>query len=70
MLTGRPDPKSSGNHLPVSAAAGLQGRLRRALWRSSLEPHAPRAPDQAAFTAVSQKEQGQEESLCKHLRDC
>ena len=58
--------KPSAGH----AAAGLQGRLRRALWRSSLEPHAPRALDQAAFTAGSQKQQGQEKSLCKHRRGC
>ena len=52
MLTGPLDPKSGGNHLPFSAPAWLQGRLRRALWWSTLEPHAPRAQDQASQPSV------------------
>lgn len=52
MLTGPLDPKSRGNHLHVSAPAWLQGRLRRALWWSILEPLAPRAQDQTSQPSV------------------
>lgn len=52
MLTGPLDPKSHGNHLHVRAPAWLQGRLRRALWWSTLEPHAPRAQDQTSQPSV------------------